>query len=652
MKNGFRIVLLASVIVAGLTGTAMLRATAADTAPPAATGGEARASTLSDLSQLDSRKLASDPETWPGAQVYRSSCSNCHEGQVPKAPHKMFLQMLSGATIHEALTTGLMQTQAAALSASDRQAVAEYLSGAALADQAKVTPVKMCAAGSSEFDAMQAPQRSGWGYHNSRYVPAAQAGITAAQAPKLRVKWALEFPGALRARSQPALAFGAVFVGSHDGTVYSLDQKTGCARWTFKAGAEVRTAVVPYQAKTAPNVRTMPPRLFFGDVIARVYSIDATTGKLAWSAKVDDHANATITGTPTIHNGVIYVPVSSLEVTSAADPKYECCKFRGAIVAFDAWSGRQLWKSWTIPQEPRVVKTQANGTRIFAPSGAPVWNSPMIDARRGVLYVGTGENYSSPADNKSDALIAFRLGDGKQLWSRQMVAGDAWNVGCMMAEKINCPPENGPDVDFGAGTILVKLPGGREILVAGQKNGVVYGLDPDKRGAVLWRTRVGRGGIQGGIHFGMAVDGTRIYAPVSDMTDGRDGRAVTGPPRPGLYAINALDGKLLWSAPAANRCGDKPFCDPGISAAITAAGDVVYAGHMDGRFRAYDGKTGDVLLDFDALQPVQTVSGTTAHGGSFGGGGAAVRDGLVVVNSGYGMYFHMPGNVMLAFSAQ
>ena len=638
-------------IMLRLLAVLLASAAVADTPPPPA-GGEARASSLKDVSQLDSRQLTSDPEGWPGAAVYKNACAACHEGQVPKAPHKMFLQMLSGGTIHDSLTGGLMKMQAAALSEQDRVAVSEYLSGKLLSEQARLTPVRMCAADTSRFDAAQRPQGSGWGYHNARFVPASEAGISADQARKLKLKWAFEFPGGLRARSQPALAYGAIFVGSHDGTVYALDQQSGCARWTFKSGGEVRTGIVPYEAPSAANVRSLPPRLVFGDVIGRVYSIDATNGKLAWSAKVDEHANATITGTPTFHAGVVYVPVSSLEVTSAADPKYECCKFRGAIVALDAWSGRELWKSYTIDQAPQVVSTQANGTRVFSPSGAPIWNSPMVDAKRGLLYAGTGENYSAPANDRSDALLAFRLRDGKLLWHTQTVANDAWNVGCMMESKINCPPENGPDLDFGAGIVLVSLKGGREILVAGQKNGVVYGFDPNQRGRILWQTRVGRGGIQGGVHFGLAVAGTRIYAPISDMTDGRDGRPVTGPPQPGLYAIDANNGKLLWSAKAENRCGDKPACDPGISAAVTAAGDVVYAGHMDGKFRAYDGRSGAVLFEYDSLQPVTTVSGATAHGGSFGGGGTAVRDGLVVVNSGYGMYFHMPGNVLLVFSAR
>lgn len=595
-------------------------------------------------------KAASDPETWPGAAVYAKQCASCHEGQVAKAPQKLFLQMLSGPTILDALEQGLMKAQAAPLTADDRRHVAEYLSGAPMAAQQVETPPAMCMDKASPFDAAKPPVKSGWGYHNARHVPTEIAGLTVADAPNLQLAWAFEFPRGLRARSQPSIAYGAVFVGSHDGHVYALDLATGCARWVFKAGAEVRTAVVPYEAKGGANVRTRAPRVYFGDVLGRLYSLDASTGTLQWSAKLDDHPNATLTGTGTLHEGVIYQPVSSLEVTAAADPKYPCCTFRGSVVAIDAWSGEQRWKAFTIPEAPKEVMKTSVGTPVLGPSGAPIWNGPMIDAKRGVLYVGTGENYSSPANDTSDALLAYRLTDGKLLWSQQMVKGDAWNVACMLKDNPNCPVENGPDVDFGAGTILTTLPNGKDVLLAGQKNGVVYALDVDAKGALLWKTKVGRGGIQGGIHFGMAIDGARIYAPVSDMADEHDGRPKEGAPQPGLYGLDASSGKLLWSTPANNVCGKLTSCDPGISAAITAIPGVVFAGHMDGRFRAYDGASGKVLFEYDAKQEVITVSGQRAKGGSFGGGGAAVRDGYVVVSSGYGMYAHMPGNVLLAFT--
>ena len=616
--------------------------------PPASAGG----SQLKDTSEFEARSIATDLEQWPGSAVFKQHCQMCHEGQVPKAPHKMFLQMLSGPTILTALSEGLMKGQAAALTPGERQQVAEYLSAAPLSAARDPSPAPSCRAKAAKFDMTKVPIKAGWGYNNTRFVPAASAGLNAASVARLKLKWAFAYPNALRARSQPHTAYGAVYVGSQDGVVYALDLKSGCVRWTFKASAEVRTAVVPYEAAQATGARVQAPRVYFGDVLANLYSVDALTGTLRWRQKLDDHANATLTGTPTYLNGMLYAPVSSLEVTSAADPKYACCTFRGSVVALDAWSGERKWKSYTITEEPKPVAATSNGTRIIAPSGAPVWNSPMVDAKRGVLYVGTGENYSSPANDRSDALLAFRLTDGKLLWSNQRLAGDAWNVGCMMKGNPNCPRENGPDVDFGAGTILVTLPGGRDLVVAGQKNGFVYALDPDRNGALVWTARPGRGGTQGGVHFGMAAGEGRIYAPVSDMKDAHDGRPIDGPTRAGLHALDPATGKILWSTLADDRCGERRFCDAGISAAITAIPGVVFAGHMDGRFRAYDSTSGKVLFEFDADRDIDTISGVRAHGGSFGGGGPAVRDGFVVVNSGYGLYFHMPGNVLLAFSAR
>ncbi len=632
--------------------TVLLGACAKPVATPAASSAAepATASALSSVKDLDSRNLTEDPETWPGAAVYQQACQSCHEGQIPKAPHKMFLQMMSAPTILASLTDGLMREQASGIAPAERQQVAEYLAGTSLATAVKPTPIRMCSAQDSGFDAAQPPLPAGWGYDNARFIGAAEAGITPQQAARLELKWAFEFPSALRARSQPAIAWGAVFVGSHDGHVYALDLQSGCARWTFKAGAEVRTAVVPYTLPPVAGQSAGTAALLFGDVVARLYAVDARNGALLWSAKMDEHPNATLTGSPTVHDGRAYVPLSSLEVTTAADPNYPCCSFRGSVAAVELATGTEIWRAYTIPNPPSEVRKTSLGVPVLAPSGAPVWNSPTVDSKRGLIYVGTGENYSSPANDTSDALLAFRMSDGGLAWSQQTVAGDAWNVACMMENNPNCPAENGPDVDFGAGTILTTLPNGKDIILAGQKNGVVYAFDPDAKGKQLWNTRVGRGGIQGGIHFGMALDGTTVLAPVSDMADGRDGRPVEGPPRPGLYALDAATGRQLWATPANNVCKGRQFCDPGISAAITAIPGVVFAGHMDGRFRAYNSRSGKVLFEHDATRDTQTVSGAVARGGSFGGAGAAVRDGYVVVNSGYGLYFHMPGNLLLTFA--
>ena len=587
----------------------------------------------------------------PGESVYARACASCHQGGVPKAPHRMFLEMMPADGILVALEGGVMKMQAQDLTEAERRAVAEYLSGQSLEQAAARTAAPRCDAARSAFDLAHSPAGTGWGLApgNQRFIPAEVARLAAADLPGLRLKWAFAFPGAQRVRSQPTVAMGAVFIGSQNGTVYALDRETGCIRWTHRASAEVRTPVIV--AGAGHDAQGVAPLAYFADLIARVYAVDATTGELVWVAKADDHPNATVTGAPVLYEGRLYVPVSSLEVTSAADPKYSCCSFRGSVIALDAASGKTVWKTYTIDEAPRETGRTAAGTAILAPSGAPVWNSPTIDSGRGLLYVGTGENYSSPANDRSDALLAIELASGKLLWHRQMTSGDAWNVACMMLDNPNCPKEDGPDVDFGAATILARDRNGRDLLLAGQKSGDVYALDLSNRGEPVWRNKVGRGGIQGGVHFGMAAHGQRLFVPISDMRDEHvEGKVYTEPARPGLHALDVTTGELLWSQPADDVCAGREFCDSGISAAITAIPDAVLAGHMDGRLRAYDSATGRVLWQYDTTQEVRTVDGMTARGGSIGGGaGPVVRDGMLFAASGYGIYFHMPGNVLLAF---
>ncbi len=612
-------------------------------APP---GGE----TVKSVDQFQAgRDAFADPEKMPGAPLYQENCAGCHQGGVYKAPHRTWLEMMTPSMLFSAMNDGMMQAQAAHLSREQRQQIAEYLSRQKL-DSAAADPMPpRCEGAAARFDMDRPPAPVGWGHDTSRFVPAANAGLTAADVPKLRLKWAFAFPNAMRARSQPAIGLGAVFVGSKDGTIYAFDLDTGCVRWTYQAKAEVRTAIVldNWTKGQAPA----RPLLYFGDVLARAYALDMRTGAEVWITKVDDHSSATITGSPALHAGRLYVPVSSLEVTAPADPSYPCCTFRGAVAALDAATGQPVWKSHTIPDEPTEQGRTSVGTPILGPSGAPVWNSPAVDAARGLLYVGSGENYASPADGNSDALMAFDLKTGQRRWLRQTVANDAWNVACMMGDHPSCPKERGPDLDYAASPILAALPGGGQMLLGGQKSGVVHGVDPDT-GALRWSTRVGRGGVQGGVHFGMAAEGARLYVPIYDMANARDGSKPTDPPRPGLYAIDAATGKLLWSHPAEDVCGGREFCDPGITAAITAMPGVVFAGHSDGWVRAYDGATGKIVWRFDTTQPVKAVNGVEARGGSMSGPGPAIGDGHVVLNSGYGLYFKMPGNALLVFAPE
>jgi len=587
----------------------------------------------------------------PGEAVYMEKCASCHDQAMYKAPSRLFIGMMGPVNILTSMNEGVMKEQALTIDQDGRRAIAEYLTGQSLDNIAEVRQPPICDA-SHGFDPSQVPVSSGWGVdlENTRFQPLETGGLTAADVQKLEVKWAFAYPNATKARSQPAFGAGAIYFGSQDGTVRALDAKTGCLRWTFHASAEVRTAIVisPWSA----DDEEADPTLYFGDLLARAYAISARTGELRWMTKVDDHRDATMTGTPTLVGNRLFVPVSSLEVVAALDPGYSCCTFRGSVVALDAASGQQIWKTYSIDAEPADAGMNSAGTTILAPSGAPIWVSPTIDIKRGRLYVGTGENYSSPADGNSDAIIAFDMETGSKIGVSQQTSGDAWNTGCLIeftTDDANCPEENGPDYDFGSSPILMTLPDGRDVVIGGQKSGAVMAIDPDS-GENLWKTKVGRGGVQGGVHFGMATEGNRIYAPINDMAYPEDitRYKFKTAAKPGLYALNAENGELLWSSPATDICADLQDCDPGISHAISAIPGAVIAGHMDGRLRIYASDSGEVLWEFNTLQNFDTVSGEKARGGSFSGGGVTVADGMIYLNSGYGVYNHMPGNLLLA----
>ena len=223
-----------------------------------------------------------------------------------------------------------------------------------------------------------------------------------------------------------------------------------------------------------------------------------------------------MTGSPVLYESRLYVPVSSVEEVAGGRPAYECCRFRGSVVALDAATGKVIWKSFAIPAEPRPTRKTPAGKQLWGPAGAAIWSSPTIDVKRRLIYVGTGNAYSEPAAETSDAILAIDMATGDVRWSRQMTPNDVFVMGCQ-ATNPNCPEKVGPDFDFGAPPILRSLSGGRDILVAGQKSGVAYGLDPDRAGAIVWQFRAGQGGPLGGIEWGMAADDERVYVPVSDV---------------------------------------------------------------------------------------------------------------------------------------
>jgi polyvinyl alcohol dehydrogenase (cytochrome) len=570
-----------------------------------------------------------------GAAVFQMVCSNCHkEGSATQAPLPDVLRKMPVQAIQTALESGKMATIGAGLSASERAAVAGYL-GVAGAES-----IPQSAHCSSNVPlAKSAPGWNAWGIDatNSRFQNAKAAGLTAADVPKLKLKWAFGYPGVTTSFGTPTLFGGRVFVGAADGTVFSLNAQTGCIYWMYKATEGVRTGpVISSDGKTA----------YLSDLHAWVHAVNAETGAVLWKTHVAEEAEATISGTPKLEGARLYVPISGGEESiAAADPKYACCKMRGSMAALDAKTGKQIWRTYTIAEAAKMTGKTSTGVEMWGPSGASPWTSPTVDSRRHAIYAGTGINYSQPGTKTSDSVIAFDEASGRILWSQQLLAGDVFNFGCTTDQKPNCPKDPGGDLDIGSPPILKEIGGGKRILIVAAKSGMVYGLDPDQQGKIVWKTMASAGGPEGGVIWGGSADSKAAYFAISDWN----------PAKPeaggGVVALDSATGNKVWSTPA-----PKPACvkvtgcsaaQPGPTSLIEGA---VFAGSDDGHLRAYDTANGRILWDFDTDRDFQTVNSIKAHGGSIDSTGATIAGGMVYLNAGYSRIPVMPGNVFLAFS--
>ncbi|PWT99778.1 MAG: cytochrome C oxidase Cbb3 [Terriglobia bacterium] len=570
-----------------------------------------------------------------------------------RAPSRQALQAMSAGQVLAAMETGPMISMASRRNAIERRAIAEFVTGKSLSSKFETAPrpEAMCKSAGDFTNPLARPMWNGWGVNtsNTRFQDAAAAGLSAEQVPRLKIKWAFGFPGDQSANAHPTIVGGRVFTGSAGGKVYSLDAATGCIYWYLDAGATVRSAITVAKLDDTSGTRYLA---FFGDARAFAYAVDAATGKQVWKTRIDDFPLAGITGSPVFYNGWIYVGVRSGEEAAGATPDYECCRFRGSVVALDAATGKQIWKTYTI-DEPKRTRKNKSGTQLWGPSGAPVWNSPAIDPLRNALYVTTGDNYTEPTTRTSDAFIAMDLGTGKILWTRQMTETDAYTSACRLPDKTNCPDVNGPDFDFSSPPILVTLANGKRALVAGQKSGIVHAVDPDQQGEVLWQTRVGKGGTMGGVQWGSATDGRNVYVAVSDIgrimltySNQTDADPKQGG---GMYALRLDNGQKVWYAAPAG-CGDRKRCSPAQSAAVTAIPGVAFSGSVDGHLRAYSAVDGKVIWNFDTERTYQTINGVEARGGSIDGPGPAIAGGMLFATSGYVTAGGAPGNVLLAFS--
>jgi len=492
-----------------------------------------------------------------------------------------------------------------------------------------------CASNPPFADWSAKPSWNGWGagMTNARFQTAAGAQLAPDQASHLKLKWAFGFPGAKAVYGQPTVVGGRVFVGVDTGDVYSIDAASGCSYWSFHASDGVRSAITIGSGKDGGASLA-----YFGDLKGNVYALNAASGEPVWKVQVDSHPAAHITGAPQLYQNRLYVPVASNEEALAVDAAYPCCSFRGSVVALDAFTGRQIWKTYIIPEAPRPTTKNAKGTQQYGPSGGGVWNSPTIDPQRHALYIGTGDAYTEPAPKMTDSILALDLDSGKILWAVQDLAGDAWVVSCIQGRGTpeNCPKDAGPDFDFGASPILRTLPNGKTILVAAQKSGIIWAHDPDHKGAVLWKTSVSSKTAppQGQVNFGGSADERSAYFGLDSG---------------GIVSLSLTNGERQWFTdiqPESGRHG-------GDDAAVSTMPGVLFSGGWDGILRALSTTDGKILWTFDTLRDFETVNGVPAKGGSIGASGPTVAGGMLFAGAGYpGVQDGRNGNVLLAFAAE
>jgi polyvinyl alcohol dehydrogenase (cytochrome) len=581
--------------------------------------------------------------TETGFAVFQTKCMGCHGNPAMKdrAPDPATLRQLSPEKIYEALTTGPMKVQGQSLADDQKRMLAVFMSGrtfgSAEQGDAKSMP-NHCEANPPMSSPSGSPEWNGWSpdVTNSRYQSEKGAGLTADQVPHLKLKWAFGYPTGVSAFGQPAVASGRVFVGTDIGYVYSLDAKTGCVYWSYQAKGNVRGGPSVGPVKGHGDTKYA---VFFGDAHANVYAVDAQTGQELWTKKVDDHFVARITASPKLYEGFLYVPVSSSEEFAAANLDYPCCTSRGSVVKLNASTGEQAWKTYVIPETPKPTRKNSKGVQQYAPAGASVWNSPTIDEKRHAVYFGTGDSETEPAGKMSDSVMAVDMKSGKVLWYYQAQAGDAFLGGCTGPEKTdNCPSENGPDLDIGNSPVLHSLPGGKSIVVAGTKDGKLFALDPDKKGAVVWQTKL--------------VDnppGTPLFRLSGTVWGGAfdEKAAYYGQTGGGITAIQLTTGEKLWH---------KPLAEPGQhvnnGAAATAMQGVVFIGGTDGKLHALASADGSEIWSYATDRPFDTVNKVEAKGGSIASIGPTIVNGMLFIGSGYGVIGGPTGNVLLAFGVE
>ena len=618
---------------------------------------------MKKLESLAIRHADKLPLGYLGEKLFDQHCASCHDNPAMHAPTREALSGFSKETVMVALEFGKMQPMAAHLNKQERGLIAIYLAGAAPPDP--WLEEHRCTDGAGG-DATEYVTNWGLGSNNRRFVPEAMTGITRDNVASLELTWSLAFPKVSDMRSQPAIIGDTLYFGDKTGKLYAIDRRRGCVLRHTEVLSGIRSAI------TAVTLNSGRKLLVFADSMASIYAVDPQSMEVVWQEAARVYETSVITGSISYHDDKLFVPVSSYEVAVSGSPTHICCKSHGGLIALDATNGSQLWE-WHSTPDATLQGQNTAGADLYGPSGASVWTTPAIDPKRNRIYFGTGENLSHPATDTSDAIISLDMDTGELAWSFQATIGDVWNAACLNGGA-NCPENAGGDFDFGASVIIADWPEGGEVLLAGQKSGEVFALNPDtgnRGGELYWRQRVSQGTTNGGIHWGMALSGKRLVVPVADPE--RDHRP-DYTPRPGLYTLDLASGETLWEQPVTRGCdipeaskpkiglesmrsGNKPDLAEmyrcsfyyGLSAAATVTPELAFSAGLDGKVRAYDLQSGEVLWQTETAKRFDTSNGVSGHGGAIDVSGQVIAGEWLYVQSGYSMFGQLPGNVLLAY---
>jgi polyvinyl alcohol dehydrogenase (cytochrome) len=660
---------MAKILAAALGCVSLLAIASCQTQEPAKPATAAALATPAAPAQSPNtpQPVAASSGPHPGEAIYKQSCATCHDNpEATRSPSRDNLKGMSFQFVNYALTQGKMKDMAAALTAEQRGAVVSYVTGRDTTRTVDWTPSMMCTGVRAAVD-LEGPDAAtsthfGFDSNNTRKLTAKQAGLTTAQFSDMELAWSIAFPDAQIMRSQGAIVGKNLFYPVTDaGKLYAFDlsdKAKPCVQWVYTTpgGAPLRTSVA--YGVLADGT----PLLVFSGIDSTVHAVDPRTGKALWTKPVGSYSHSMTTGTPSVLKDRVIVPVAQFEISVAADNAHDCCTNHGYVLSLDPKTGAQQWRYDTM-EDAKPLRDRGDGKPLKGPSGAPIWNSPVVDEKRGLVFFATGESNSPPAHKNTNAVIAVDLKTGKEKWSFHATPDDIFNSGCGLnpqATRLNCvkaPETVYRDVDFGASVILGKLSDGKELLYAGQKSGSAWAFEPDT-GKVVWRTPLGTGGALGGIHWGIAFDNDTLYAPISNV-----GRPIPGEwdgdpnIKPGLYALDAKTGKIKWQfnpEPPAGTLAPAPGTRGGwrgnvFSTAPTIVDGAVVAAALDGSLYVVDAKTGKLLWTAKTAIEYDGINGIKGKGGAIDSNSITAMNGLLLVNSGYGMFGQAGGNMLLAF---